>query len=136
MRSRSYERETNQGLRELRGVYHDRKPEFTPSIVESLRELAQLLKALEGFAEELMDCDDILIQQEVDDAMGRLHERLEGLEELPVAGRIKKEIRELVERRGSCTAMPIGKSMRLSTTHGRACHRTLRNAASAMPRCC
>ena len=83
----------------LYGKHGTCKNEFSQDIINSLQKSASQLEAISEFIEE--DFGYIDTQDDADETIGRLYPLIELTEGLAVAGRINKEIRELVERKSS-----------------------------------
>ncbi len=89
-------------IESLRKAWKVQKNEFSQDIINnSLQKSASQLEAISEFIEEEEDFGYIDTQDDADETIGRLYPLIELTEGLAVAGRINKEIRELVERKSS-----------------------------------
>ncbi len=88
-------------IESLRKAWKVQKNEFSQDIINSLQKSASQLEAISEFIEEEEDFGCIDTQDDADETIGRLYPLIELTEGLAVAGRINKEIRELVERKSS-----------------------------------
>ena len=86
-------------LNELRDAWRDNKSEYSDEDIESLRLAASQLDAVEQFIEEEEEFEYISDRDDVDEVIARLYPLVEATSKLAVAGRIQKEIRELVQRK-------------------------------------
>ncbi len=88
-------------LESLREAWRVRRQDFSDGDVETLRGLRGIVDALAAFIEEQEEFDYLATRDDVDEVVGRLHAVMGQVGELPVAGRVRKEIRELLEKRAS-----------------------------------
>ena len=84
---------------ELRTHWKQDKNQFTELQVESLKKLSVVLEALTIFIEEQEDFTYLSTKEEVDESINRLYHVVETVDGLKVAGRVNKEIRELLEKK-------------------------------------
>jgi len=83
----------------LREDWRSNRTSFSEDDVMCLQKIARLLDEVENFVYEQKDFDLISSKEEVDEVIVRLHDMLETTSELKIMTRIKKEIRELLERK-------------------------------------
>ena len=83
----------------LREDWRSNRTSFSEDDVVFLQKIARLLYEVENFIYEQEDFDRISSREERDEVIVRLHGILETTSELKIMARIKKEIRELLERK-------------------------------------
>lgn len=98
---RALVREGSRGLEELRRLWRDHKSEYSEENIAQLRLVAEQIEAVRQFIEEEEEFEYIKDRDEVDEVIARLYPLVEATSKMAVAGRIQKEIRELLERRAT-----------------------------------
>ena len=89
--------ETN--LESLRLAWQTDRKQFTEDDVITLKKIRYQLCALKMFLQEQEGFSEIDTVEDADEVIPRLNSILKHLDGLAVAGRVRKEIRELIERR-------------------------------------
>ena len=85
-------------LNELRQLWRASKSAYSTDDVSNLKKAASQLNAVQMFCDEEEEFEYISDKDDANDVIGRLYPIVEALDSLAVAGRVQKEIRELLER--------------------------------------
>ena len=83
----------------LREDWRSNRTSFSEDDLVFLQKTVRLLNEVENFIYEQKDFDLISSKEEVEEVIVRLHDILENTSELEITTRIRKEIRELLERK-------------------------------------
>lgn len=118
-------------LQELRKAWKTQRAEFTNEDVATLKKLADQISAVKNFIEEQDEFRYISTIEESDEIIDRLYSIIEILKDLKIAGRIRKEIREMIERQSNLP--PQAESVRSAAIKG-AVTRLLSNSPQC-PKC-
>lgn len=116
------------GLNELRSGWRANRSEYSVEDIESLRLATSQLDAIEQFIEEEEEFEYISDRDDADEVIARLYPLVEATSVLAIAGRIQKEIRELVERKQK---MPTKASRQRSAKTAQA----IRSLSASAPEC-
>lgn len=117
-----------QKLEHLRNHWRANKESFSEEDNSSLKQIGKRIDALKRFTEELEEFPYLATKEEIDDVLGNLYHIVDEVNELKVAGRVQKEIRELVERKP-------GLPSRAASDKDRAKKKAMATLQSAAPTC-
>ena len=91
-------------IESLRDAWWTDRKQFTEDDIRILQRASRQLDTLKEFLLEQEDFPDLVTVEDADEVIGRLYAIVEHLDGLAVAGRVQKEIRELMERKATMPA--------------------------------
>ena len=112
-------------LESLRQAWQTDRKQFTEDDVKTLKKIRYQLCTLKMFLQEQEGLSDIDTLEDAEEVIPRLYSILNHLDGLAVTGRVRKEIRELIERKET---MPSESERKKSLEHSIAINQLSRNA--------